>query len=311
MLRGARDPGLSAQRPPRQRAARRADRRLQLAERHGAGGVRRGCAGNAGEFSSGALARRRWQRVAKHSRDDTRRLVRACAAHADARPEAACKFRHASTKRRSRTCATLATPTFAVVLARSRDGVVLVFNRYRKVWELPGGLIDPGESARDSGRARARAKKPDAPRAICTGSAWWRSTTVRRISARCSPAMSTTCPRLLRAMKSAHSDGGGDSTPAARWVKATRRCSTDSAEGWHNAAMHLITFAVAVLLLVVVRSRGFELVPRHGWPRSHTRRHERGTGDAARGLLRARAQASRRRMLVPATITAADRLSIS
>jgi 8-oxo-dGTP diphosphatase len=46
--------------------------------------------------------------------------------------------------------ADIATPTFAVVLARSGDGVVLVFNRYRKVWELPGGLIDAGETPRDA-----------------------------------------------------------------------------------------------------------------------------------------------------------------
>jgi 8-oxo-dGTP diphosphatase len=39
---------------------------------------------------------------------------------------------------------------FAVVLARAPDGVVLVFNRYRRVWELPGGLIDPGETPRAS-----------------------------------------------------------------------------------------------------------------------------------------------------------------
>jgi 8-oxo-dGTP diphosphatase len=39
---------------------------------------------------------------------------------------------------------------FAVVLARAPGGVVLVFNRYRNVWELPGGLIDPGETPRDS-----------------------------------------------------------------------------------------------------------------------------------------------------------------
>jgi 8-oxo-dGTP diphosphatase len=38
---------------------------------------------------------------------------------------------------------------FAVVLARAAGGITLVFNRYRRVWELPGGLIDPGESARD------------------------------------------------------------------------------------------------------------------------------------------------------------------
>jgi 8-oxo-dGTP diphosphatase len=39
---------------------------------------------------------------------------------------------------------------FAVVIARSAGGVVLVFNRYRKLWELPGGLIDAGETPRDA-----------------------------------------------------------------------------------------------------------------------------------------------------------------
>jgi 8-oxo-dGTP diphosphatase len=43
-------------------------------------------------------------------------------------------------------------PTFALTLARGPDGVVLVFNRFRQVWELPGGLIDPGESAREAAR---------------------------------------------------------------------------------------------------------------------------------------------------------------
>jgi 8-oxo-dGTP diphosphatase len=38
---------------------------------------------------------------------------------------------------------------FAVLLARTPQGVTLVASRYRKVWELPGGLIDPGETARD------------------------------------------------------------------------------------------------------------------------------------------------------------------
>jgi 8-oxo-dGTP diphosphatase len=37
---------------------------------------------------------------------------------------------------------------FAVVLAGAVDGVVLVFNRYRDLWELPGGLIDAGETPR-------------------------------------------------------------------------------------------------------------------------------------------------------------------
>jgi len=43
-------------------------------------------------------------------------------------------------------------PAFAVVLARGPAGVVVVFNRFRKVWELPGGMIDPGESACDCAR---------------------------------------------------------------------------------------------------------------------------------------------------------------
>jgi 8-oxo-dGTP diphosphatase len=46
--------------------------------------------------------------------------------------------------------ASLPAPTFAVMIARSPQGIVLVFNRYRKVWELPGGVIDPGESSRDA-----------------------------------------------------------------------------------------------------------------------------------------------------------------
>lgn len=46
-------------------------------------------------------------------------------------------------------CAEVAAPSFAVTLASTPAGVALVFNRYRRVWELPGGLIDPGESPRD------------------------------------------------------------------------------------------------------------------------------------------------------------------
>jgi 8-oxo-dGTP pyrophosphatase MutT (NUDIX family) len=39
---------------------------------------------------------------------------------------------------------------FAVMIARARDGVVLVLSCHRKVWELPGGLIDPGETPRQA-----------------------------------------------------------------------------------------------------------------------------------------------------------------
>jgi 8-oxo-dGTP diphosphatase len=44
--------------------------------------------------------------------------------------------------------AQIAELSFAVIIARASPGVVLVFNRYRKVWELPGGLIDAGEMPR-------------------------------------------------------------------------------------------------------------------------------------------------------------------
>jgi 8-oxo-dGTP diphosphatase len=41
-------------------------------------------------------------------------------------------------------------PAFAVILARTQEGVLLVHSRFRKVWELPGGLIDPGETPRQA-----------------------------------------------------------------------------------------------------------------------------------------------------------------
>ncbi|HEX6636993.1 MAG TPA: NUDIX hydrolase [Steroidobacteraceae bacterium] len=46
-------------------------------------------------------------------------------------------------------CSRIGPPRFAVLIARSPAGVALVFNRWREVWELPGGLIDAGESPRD------------------------------------------------------------------------------------------------------------------------------------------------------------------
>lgn len=39
---------------------------------------------------------------------------------------------------------------FAVMMPRSVEGVVVVYNRFREVWELPGGLIDPGETPRNA-----------------------------------------------------------------------------------------------------------------------------------------------------------------
>ncbi len=40
--------------------------------------------------------------------------------------------------------------TYAVMMARGERGVVLVHSRFRQVWELPGGAIDPGESPRQA-----------------------------------------------------------------------------------------------------------------------------------------------------------------
>jgi 8-oxo-dGTP diphosphatase len=38
---------------------------------------------------------------------------------------------------------------FSVLLGHTPQGITLVYSNHRRVWELPGGLIDPGESARD------------------------------------------------------------------------------------------------------------------------------------------------------------------
>jgi 8-oxo-dGTP diphosphatase len=53
---------------------------------------------------------------------------------------------------------------FALTLARSREGIVLVFNKYRRVWELPGGLIDAGEGPRDAAKRELREEAGCEPR---------------------------------------------------------------------------------------------------------------------------------------------------
>jgi len=40
--------------------------------------------------------------------------------------------------------------SYAVMMARAPAGVLLVFSRFRQVWELPGGRIDAGETPRDA-----------------------------------------------------------------------------------------------------------------------------------------------------------------
>ena len=45
-------------------------------------------------------------------------------------------------------CGEFSPLTHAIVCARTPEGVVLVRNRETHVWELPGGLIDAGETTR-------------------------------------------------------------------------------------------------------------------------------------------------------------------
>jgi 8-oxo-dGTP pyrophosphatase MutT (NUDIX family) len=41
-------------------------------------------------------------------------------------------------------------PRFALMLPRASGSVLLAYSRTRRVWELPGGLIDPGETPREA-----------------------------------------------------------------------------------------------------------------------------------------------------------------
>lgn len=52
-----------------------------------------------------------------------------------------------------RDAALLGSLKFVLVLGRSAAGIVLVFNRRREVWELPGGYVEAAESPR-AGAAR-------------------------------------------------------------------------------------------------------------------------------------------------------------
>ena len=36
------------------------------------------------------------------------------------------------------------------MIAKYRESFLLVYNRHRACWEIPGGLIDPGETAREA-----------------------------------------------------------------------------------------------------------------------------------------------------------------
>ncbi len=37
---------------------------------------------------------------------------------------------------------------FSLIIARNENGYLLVFNKARRVWEMPGGFVDAGESPR-------------------------------------------------------------------------------------------------------------------------------------------------------------------
>jgi len=40
--------------------------------------------------------------------------------------------------------------TVSIMISQAEDGYVLVYNRFKKHWELPGGFIDEGELAEDA-----------------------------------------------------------------------------------------------------------------------------------------------------------------
>ena len=123
----------------------------------------------------------------------------------------------------------IAVPAFAVVIARSAGGAVLVFNRFRKVWELPGGFIDPGESPVEAAR-RELSKKPNAEGKPSIGWAWSKSATARRISEPCTAAKSTMYPRRYRTRKLLALRTGDAALAFRRWVRPTPLYSTDSPE---------------------------------------------------------------------------------
>jgi 8-oxo-dGTP diphosphatase len=81
-----------------------------------------------------------WFASTRHTAERGKRLARFVAVHEVTEAE------HAG----------IATPTFAVMIALGGDSVILVFNRYRKLWELPGGLIDAGETPRDAATRELR-----------------------------------------------------------------------------------------------------------------------------------------------------------
>ena len=41
------------------------------------------------------------------------------------------------------------TPVAAFVIVKSEKGYMLLYNKYRNVWELTGGMIDEGESPKN------------------------------------------------------------------------------------------------------------------------------------------------------------------
>jgi 8-oxo-dGTP diphosphatase len=102
-------------------------------------------------------------------------------------------------------------PVFAVTLARGPAGVVLVFNRYRKVWELPGGFIDAGESAHDAAR-RELAEEAECPAGPLE---WLGVVEVEDDGRRCGAVFGCDVPTVPAHVRNAEVDGIAAWTPAA------------------------------------------------------------------------------------------------
>lgn len=59
--------------------------------------------------------------------------------------------------------------TASLVVLRSGEDCLMVFNRRRQAWELPGGMIDPGESPRAAGLRELHEESGQRPDTLAFG----------------------------------------------------------------------------------------------------------------------------------------------
>ncbi|WP_051688253.1 NUDIX hydrolase [Desulfofalx alkaliphila] len=57
--------------------------------------------------------------------------------------------------------------THSVIVAKAKNSCLLVFNRFKNKWELPGGYIDPGETPKQCARRELYEESSQAVNSIC------------------------------------------------------------------------------------------------------------------------------------------------